>query len=153
MNDKEGRNWLLQKLYDRGFKYIFYAGGVGGYLATKQQPKTKNEGTYINGDFERIDVLSGLIPDFNEPNYLDIGKYLGIVDWSKVAVDTPVKARVYDSTGALVWRNYHFAKYEIGNVYCWADGLTSWSADNLEVGNPRAVIPFGVKLAGGNDEN
>lgn len=22
MNDKEGRNWLLQKLYDRGFKYI-----------------------------------------------------------------------------------------------------------------------------------
>lgn len=153
MNDKEGRKWLLQKLYDRGFKYIFHSGGLGGYLATKQQPKTKNDRTYIGGDFERIDVLSDLLPDFNEPNYLDIGKYLGIVDWSNVPVDTPVKARVYNRTGALVWRNYHFAKYEKGNVYCWAKGLTSWGVNNLTVGSPRAVLPFAVKLAGGNDEN
>ncbi len=26
--------------------------------------------------------------DFNEPNYLDIGKYLGVFDWGKVAVFT-----------------------------------------------------------------
>ena len=153
MNDKEGRKWLLQKLYDRGFKYIFHAGGLGGYIATKQQPETLDNHTYVGGSFERIDVLSDLIPDFNEPNYLDIGKCLGIVDWGKVAVDTPVKARVYNRTGALVWRNYHFAKYEKGNVYCWANGLTSWGVDNLYIGNPRTVIPFGVKLAGGNDEN
>lgn len=152
MNDKEGRKWLLQKIYDRGFKYIFYAGGLGGYIATKQQPETLDNHTYVGGSFERIDVLSDLIPDFNEPNYLDIGKYLGIVDWSKIPVDTPVKARVYDDTGKLVWRNYYFAKYEKGNIYCWADGLTSWSVDNLVTGKPRAVVPFGVRLAGGDDE-
>ena len=61
MNDKEGRKWLLQKLYDNGFKYIFHSGGIGGYIATKRQPKFENDRTYIEGNFERIDVLSGLI--------------------------------------------------------------------------------------------
>lgn len=144
MNNKEGRKWLLQKLYDRGFKYIFHSGGLGGYIATKQQPKTQDNHTYIEGSFERIDVLSDLIPDFNEPNYLDIGKYLGIVDWSKVAVDTPIKVRY--NNGVVV--NRHFSKFAHGKVYYFSDGRTSWS----ELGENRTV-PKNVRLAGGDDEN
>lgn len=143
MNDKEGRKWLLQKLYDRGFKYIFHSGGLGGYIATKQQPETLDNHTYIGGSFERIDVLSDLIPDFNEPNYLDIGKYLGIVDWSKVAVDTPILV----SKNKTKWERRYFAKYEHGEVFAFRNGATSWS-DN--------TYPFNwnyVKLAGGDDEN
>lgn len=123
MNDKEGRKWLLQKLYDRGFKYIFHSGGLGGYLATKQQPKTKNERTYISGDFERIDLLSDLLPDFNEPNYLDIGKYLGIVDWREVSVNTPI---IINHKSKKIKR--YFAKYDNGKVYYFGFGATSWSA-------------------------
>lgn len=104
MNDKEGRKWLLQKLYDRGFKYIYHSAGMGSYLATKQPPKFGGDRTYVSGGFERIDLLSDLLPDFNEPNYLDIGKYLGIVDWSKVAVDTPIKVRYSD--GVVVNRYF-----------------------------------------------
>lgn len=52
MNDKEGRKWLLQKLYDRGFKYIFHVGGLGGYIATKQQPETLDNHKYVGGSFE-----------------------------------------------------------------------------------------------------
>ena len=144
MNDKEGRKWLLQKLYDNGFKYIFYAGGLGGYLATKQQPETLDNHTYIEGSFERIDVLSDLIPDFNEPNYLDIGKYLGIVDWSKVAVDTPIKIRNND--GVVV--NRHFSKFLGGMVYYFDNGRTSWG----ETGETK-IMPKYVRLAGGDDEN
>lgn len=144
MNDKEGRKWLLQKLYDNGFKYIFHSGGIGGYIATKQQPKFENDRTYIEGNFERIDVLSGLIPDFNEPNYLDIGKYLGIVDWSKVAVDTPIKIRYND--GVVV--NRHFSKFLGGMVYYFDNGRTSWS----ETGETK-IMPKYVRLAGGDDEN
>lgn len=144
MNDKEGRKWLLQKLYDNGFKYIFYAGGLGGYLATKQQPETLDNHTYIEGSFERIDVLSDLIPDFNEPNYLDIGKYLGIVDWSKVAVDTPIKIRYNE--GVVV--NRHFSKFLGGMVYYFDNGRTSWS----ETGETK-IMPKYVRLAGGDDEN
>lgn len=143
MNDKEGRKWLLQKLYDRGFKYIFYAGGLGGYIATKQQPETLDNHTYVGGSFERIDVLSDLIPDFNEPNYLDIGKYLGIIDWSKVAVDTPIMVK---NNGRYI--NRHFAGYQDNRVFFYRDGKTSWTALSKDWTNQTCA-----KLAGGNDEN
>lgn len=141
MNDKEGRKWLLQKLYDRGFKYIFHSGGLGGYIATKQQPKTQDNHTYIEGSFERIDVLSDLIPDFNEPNYLDIGKYLGIVDWSKVAVDTPIIVK------EKIDLKRHFAKFENGFVYYYDNGRTSWTG-----GYTVYASPCKIRLAGGDDE-
>lgn len=143
MNDKEGRKWLLQKLYNNGFGYVFYSVGLGAYFVTKQQPKTENKRTYIGGDFERIDLLSGLLPDFNEPNYLDIGKYLGITDWSKVAVDTPIFVK-YD--GQYIHR--HFAHYKDNRVYFYPDGKTSWTAISKDWTNPICV-----RLTGGDDEN
>lgn len=45
------------------------------------------------------------------------------VDWSKVAVDTPVLVS-YDGE---YWFNRYFAKYEDGIAYTWANGATSWS--------------------------
>lgn len=145
MNDKEGRKWLLQKLYNNGFGYVFYSVELGAYFVTKQQPKTENKRTYIGGDFERIDLLSGLLPDFNEPNYLDIGKYLGIVDWSKVAVDTPITVK-YE--GARKPLNRHFSRFSNGYIYYFTDGKTSWtSLDETQ------VCIKDVRLAGGDDEN
>ena len=47
------------------------------------------------------------------------------VDWSKVAVDTPIFVR--DSEKEL-WEKKHFAKYENGKVYTWRSGRTSWSS-------------------------
>lgn len=123
MNDKEGRKWLLQKLYDRGFKYIFHSSAMGVYLATKQPPKFKGNRTYVSGEFERIDLLSDLLPDFNEPNYLDIGKYLGIVDWCEVSVNTPI---IINHKSKKLKR--YFAKYDSGKVYYFGFGATSWSA-------------------------
>lgn len=48
-----------------------------------------------------------------------------LVDWSNVAVDTPILVR------DLEWREWakrYFAKYENGLVYAWVSGRTSWSA-------------------------
>ena len=47
------------------------------------------------------------------------------VDWSKVAVDTPILVR---NSEEEVWEKRHFAKYENGIVYAWSAGSTSWSA-------------------------
>ena len=47
------------------------------------------------------------------------------VDWSKVAVDTPILVRGYEEES---WKKRHFAKYENGIVYAWSAGSTSWSA-------------------------
>lgn len=49
------------------------------------------------------------------------------VDWSKVAVDTPILVR---NSEKEVWEKRHFAKYENGIVYAWVAGETSWSADS-----------------------
>lgn len=48
------------------------------------------------------------------------------VDWSKVAVDTPILVR---DNANLEWTKRYFAKYENGIVYAWSNGATSWSGD------------------------
>ena len=48
------------------------------------------------------------------------------VDWSKVAVDTPILVRDYKENE---WIKRYFAKYEDNMVYAWDGGATSWSAD------------------------
>lgn len=48
------------------------------------------------------------------------------VDWSKVAVDTPI---LVTYSGIHQWVKRHFAKYENGSVYAWSNGTTSWSGD------------------------
>ena len=48
------------------------------------------------------------------------------VDWSKVAVDTPILVR--DSAN-LEWTERYFAKYDNGVVYAWSNGTTSWTGD------------------------
>ena len=136
MNDKEGRKWLLQKLYDNGIKYIAYSPFYGGCVGVKETPIISGKGEVIN-DITTVITLHGLLPDFNEPNYLDIGKYLGVVDWSKVAVDTPIK--VQRGNGVVV--NRHFATYGNGNVYYYQDGRTSWSnVGTKSVPAKRAIL-------------
>lgn len=47
------------------------------------------------------------------------------VDWSKVAVDTPILVR---DSREEAWMKRYFAKYEDNTVYAWNGGTTSWSA-------------------------
>ena len=63
---------------------------------------------------------------FEEKDQLiDIAEYLGITDWSKVPVDTPVLI----SNDKEIWFKRYFARYEDGKVYCWLNGKTSWTAE------------------------
>lgn len=67
------------------------------------------------------------------------------VDWSKVAVDTPILVKDYEEKA---WEKRHFAKYENGMVYSWSSGLTSWSAHRSN------VVGWGMaKLAESEEKN
>ena len=143
MNDKEGRKWLLQKLYDNSIKYIAYSPFYGGYVGVKETPRISAKGEVIN-DITTVITLHGLLPDFNNPNYLDIGKYLDIFDWGKVAVDTPI---IVNELPSVELRRY-FKEYKDGKVYYFSGGRTSWSGITSEY-----TTPDKVRLAGGNDEN
>lgn len=143
MNDKEGRKWLLQKLYDNGIKYIVFSKFYNGYVGVKEAPIFGTGGEPRNV-INCIITLGDLLPDFNEPNYLDIGKYLGVFDWSKVVVDTPIIVSEWFSVEV---RRY-FKEYKDGKVYYFSGGRTSWSSMSSEY-----TTPDKVRLAGGDDEN
>lgn len=143
MNDQEGRKWLLQKLYNNGVKYIAFSDFYKGYVGLKDKPLFMKNGGLISAP-NYIITLGDLLPDFNEPNYLDIGKYLGVVDWSKVAVDTPIIIDLGNGTKL----KRHFAKCDGCNIYYYKKGKTSWTFDDIALAHKSMV-----SLAGGNDEN
>lgn len=124
ITDEQGREWLLRKLYDDGWRYLFedYCGNV---CVTKEIPRANKFGANeIVGSFSSITNIKKLLPKTNLNQYLSIAEELGLVDWSKVAVDTPVLV----SNDNKEWDRRYFARYEDGNVYCWLAGKTSWTA-------------------------
>ena len=48
------------------------------------------------------------------------------VDWSKIAVDTPILVRDSEEE---TWKKRYFAKCYNGIVCAWSGGTTSWSAE------------------------
>ena len=58
-----------------------------------------------------------LLEDYEEPE----------VDWSKVAVDTPILVRNSEDNE---WVKSHFARYDGTWVIAWYDGGTSWTCNS-----------------------
>lgn len=115
MNDKAFTDELFKRMYDFGYRKaeieddtLFFFVNERDYLCPFS-PRVQVECTC----FEEKDQL------------IDIAEYLGITDWSKVPVDTPVLI----SNDKEIWFKRYFARYEDGKVYCWLNGKTSWTAE------------------------
>ena len=69
------------------------------------------------------------------------------VDWSKVAVDTPILVRNSEED---MWTKRYFAKYENETVYAWSGGATSWSTPDVD----KDIIDWEMaKLAESEEKN
>lgn len=124
ITDEQGKEWLLQKLYDDGWRYMVGGNSVFIYL-TESKPFVIDGAYKCNGEkYTCIGRTHGILPDLGVGKVMDIAEELGIVDWSKVEVDTPVFVRDSEND---VWKCRYFAKYEYEKVYTWVDGRTSWS--------------------------
>ena len=129
INDKQGREWLLQKLYDDGWKY--YVKSVGNIAFITTERPVVNDGILdINsgGRVKCINNISKIMPQIERNEVLNIAEELGIVDWSKVAVDTPILV----SFDGCNWVKKYFAKVQNNTVYAFDNGATSWSVSNVE---------------------
>lgn len=125
ISDKQGREWVLQKLYDDEWRY--YVKNIGGdvFLTRKKPVVIDNILDIRSGGLTKlVNAMAEIMPNIDEGGVLNIAEELGIVDWSKVVVDTPifVRNKIED-----VWKCRYFAKYEDGKVYAWYGGRTSWS--------------------------
>lgn len=129
ISDKQGREWLFQKLYDDGWRYIIGSNSTFIYL-TKIKPLIIDGFYKCNGEeYTCIGRTHGILPDLGIGEVMDIAEELGIVDWRSVKVDTPVLVKAYEQAD---WEKRYFAYFKDGRVYAWLCGTTSWSADNDE---------------------
>ena len=132
MTKKEFTNYLFKIMYELGYRKAEVAkGGVffykGDTLMTVWTPRVPTECTCFADKWQCI----------------DISEYLGIVDWDKVEVDTPILVGNDNKT----WFKRYFAKYEYGKVYAWLNGKTSWSSTcEVSIGHWKYA-----KLAGDED--
>lgn len=116
MNNKEFTDELFQRMYELGYERAEIENGTIFFYEHER---------YAIGPFlPRVPVKCTCFEERNQ--LIDIAEYLGVVDWSKVKVDTPV----------IVWNRpengyfkRHFAKYEKERIYVWGSGATSWSDD------------------------
>ena len=118
MNDKQFTDELFLRMYDLGCRKAEIENGTVFFY--------KNCGR-ISQWSDRVDIRSTCFTEENQQ--IDIGEYLGIVDWSKVEVDTPILVK--DDCDDK-WEKAYFAKYEDEMIYAWANGRTSFSARNKE---------------------
>lgn len=118
MNDKEFTDELFCRMYDLGYRKAEIENGTVFFY--------KNCGR-ISQWSDRVDIRSTCFTEENQQ--IDIGEYIGIVDWSKVEVDTPILVK--DDCDDK-WEKAYFAKYEDEMIYAWDNGRTSFSARNKE---------------------
>ena len=115
---KNEQKWLLQEMYNEGYRDI----KIEGVYAFFVNPTfIENGGNFkIRDHTPRIPCkVLGLNPNIRK---YSIASLLGIVEWGKVPVDTPVIAKT-----AFGKMKLYFYKYENGRVYCFMNGKTSWS--------------------------
>lgn len=117
MNDKQFTDELFRRMYDLGCRRAEIENGTVFFYKNCE---------CISQWSNRVDIRSTCFTEENQQ--IDIAEYLGIVDWSKVKVDTPVLVR--DFEGAK-WEKRYFAFFKNGRVNTWCGGTTSWSSENI----------------------
>lgn len=136
---KNEQKWLLQEMYNEGYRDI----KIEGVYAFFVNPTfIENGGNFkIRDHTPRIPCkMLGLNP--NTRKY-SIASLLGIVEWEKVPVDTPIVIK----HGFGSSKRY-FAGYKDNMVCYFVDGLTSWSNEYGEIGIEE-IEPDKVELAEG----
>lgn len=115
INDKQFTDELFKRMYDLGYRKAEIEDDVLFFF--------NGEREFLNPFLPRVMVASTCFEEKDQ--LIDIAEYLGIVDWSKVAVDTPILVR----NNGCVWTKRYFAEYKNGKVRTYFNGATSWSSD------------------------
>lgn len=119
------QKWLLEQMYNEGYRDI----KIEGVYAFFVNPTfIENGGNFkIRDHTPRIPCkVLGLNPNIRK---YSIAALLGIVEWEKVLVDTPIVVKT-----KVMKLKRHFAGYRPGKVRYFGDGLTSWSSNCGEFG-------------------
>lgn len=130
------QKWLLEQMYNEGYRDIKIE-GVYAYFV--------NPIFIENGGHFKVREHTPRIPckvlglGTGKKEY-SVAGLLGIVEWEKVPIDTPI---IIDAPYGRLKR--YFAKYSKEKVWYFSGGQTSWSSGVL--GIIESVKPCNVRLA------
>lgn len=130
------QKWLLQEMYDEGYRDIKI---FGVYAYFVNPTFIENGGNFkVRDHTPRVPCkVLGLSPKTDK---YSIASLLGIVEWEKVPVDTPI---IIETPYGRLKR--YFAEYSKGKVWYYNSGATSWS--NGLLGLVSGAAPCDVRLA------
>lgn len=133
---KNEQKWLLEQMHQEGYRDIKI---IGVYAYFVNPDFIENGGNFkVRDHTPRIPCrVLGLSPKTDK---YSIASLLGIVEWEKVPVDTPIF--IETPYGRL--RRY-FADYKNEKVWFFSNGQTSWSSGAM--GIIESVKPCNVRLA------
>ena len=118
MNNKQFTDELFKRMYDLGYRKAEIEDDTLFFFVNKRD--------YLCPFSPRVPVKSTCFEEKDQ--LIDVGEYLGIVDWNKVKVDTPILVSLDDK----LWLCRYFADFKNGIVYTWSSGATSWSVRQRE---------------------
>lgn len=118
MNNKQFTDELFKRMYDLGYRKAEIEDDTLFFFVNKRD--------YLCPFSPRVPVKSTCFEEKDQ--LIDVGEYLGIVDWNKVKVDTPILVSLDDET----WLCRYFAAFKNGIIYTWSGGATSWSVRKRE---------------------
>lgn len=136
ISDKEARQYILQQLYDEGYRYLA-RDATDKLFAFCTRPEKREQYAFWVDKPTDFNAKHTFIVDCScfkdikwaDDSPLSIARELGIIDWTKVPKDT--KVLVWDEPGDRKKKRY-FSHYLTKNhtfpfaVYC--NGATSWNA-------------------------
>lgn len=132
ITDEQGREWLFRKLYDDGWRYIV-ANKYDNIYLTNEKPSMFDDVDEVRisscKKYIGITGVMAALPKLSANEVFDIAEKLGIVDWPKVKVDTPVLVRDFENQD---WKKRYFAFFDDELIYTWEGGATSWSVKNKD---------------------
>lgn len=123
-------------------KIIELAANAGVFVLKNGEPALCRETKCEDCDFNKLNSCKCSEYKFRE--WLNSEYVEPPVDWSKVAVDTPILVR---NSEEETWRKRYFAKYENETVYAWDGGKTSWS-----VGSKLRIFDWKMAKLAESDE-
>ena len=116
INDKQFTDELFKRMYDLGYRKAEIEDDTLFFFV--------NERDYLCPFSPRVQVKCTCFEEKDQ--LIDVAEFLGIIDWSKVAVDTPILV----SFDGCNWFKEYFAKVQNDTVYAFDGGATSWSVSN-----------------------
>ena len=135
ITDEQGVRWLLSKAYEAGYRYMAMDKDgcmyIYKYTPSKFETNWSTPGVKCDKLEDCLNKIIKPLVSWNDKEPLDIGKYLGIVDWKNVPVDT----KVLVSDDGEKWERRYFKCYNklileknVEYPYaCFQAGCTSWS--------------------------